>query len=85
MVLDRYRHAADRVLVPIARRLIGVNPDAVSWLAFMAAIGAGLAFYLGGPRFPGLALVLGERGREAAFYSRLGRQFVNEDPGALNP
>lgn len=57
MVLDRYRHAADRFLVPIARRLIGVDPDAVSWLAFLAAVAAGASFYLGGPLFLASALV----------------------------
>ena len=58
MVLDRYRRIADRFLVPVARRLIRVNPNVVSWIAFLAAAGAGIGFYLGGGWFLGLALVL---------------------------
>ncbi len=58
MVLDRYRAAADRLLVPVARRLIRVNPDAVSWAGLLAAAGAGISFALGGAGFLALALVL---------------------------
>lgn len=58
MVLDRYRSAADRLLIPVARRLIRVNPNVVSWLALVAAAGAGISFVLGGTAFLGLALVL---------------------------
>src|SRR5207244_5477746 len=41
LVLDRYRILADRFLVPVARRMIRVNPNAVSWAGFLAAVGAG--------------------------------------------
>lgn len=58
MVLDRYRLAADRFLVPVASRLLHVNPNAVSWTAFLAAVGAGISFALGGGWFLGLALLL---------------------------
>ncbi len=58
VVLDRYRKAADRFLVPVASRLIRVNPNLVSWIAFLAAVGAGVAFFLGGGGFLGLALIL---------------------------
>jgi archaetidylinositol phosphate synthase len=58
MVLDRYRAAADRLLVPVAARMVHVDPNKVSWVAFLAAVGAGLSFYLGGPAFLGLALLL---------------------------
>ena len=58
MVLDRYRAAADRFLVPVARRLVRVNPDAVSWAGLLAAAGAGISFVLGGFGFLALALVL---------------------------
>ncbi len=58
MVLDRYRGLADRFLVPVAVRLIRVNPDSVSWAAFLAAVGAGVGFFLGGSGFLGLALLL---------------------------
>ena len=58
MVLDRYRKAADRLLVPVASRLIHVNPNVVSWIAFFAAVGAGISFFLGGAGFLSLALIL---------------------------
>lgn len=58
MVLDRYRALADRFLVPVASRMVRVNPNAVSWIAFLAAMGAGFGFYFGGGGFLGLALAL---------------------------
>src|SRR5207302_11221075 len=58
LVLDRYSIMADRFLVPVARRMIRVNPNAVSWAGFLAAVGAGIGFYVGGPGFLGLALLL---------------------------
>ena len=42
----------------MAARLIHVNPNAVSWAAFIAAVGAGVGFYLGGGGFLGVALLL---------------------------
>jgi archaetidylinositol phosphate synthase len=58
VVLDRYRQAADWFLVPVASRLLRVNPNLVSWTALFAAAGAGIAFFLGGGGFLGLALLL---------------------------
>ena len=58
MVLDRYRGLADAFLVPVASRMLTVNPDAVSWVAFGAAVAAGIAFYIGGGWFLVLALLL---------------------------
>ena len=58
MVLDRYRAVADRLLAPVATRLIRVNPDAISWLGLLSAAGAGVSFVLGGGTFLGLALFL---------------------------
>ncbi len=58
MVLDRYRKAADRILVPVASRMLRVNPNVVSWIAFLAAFGAGVGFFFGGGGFLGLALLL---------------------------
>src|SRR5947208_16092109 len=58
MVLDRYRKTADWFLVPVASRMLRVNPNVVSWIAFLAAVGAGISFFIGGRGFLGLALVL---------------------------
>lgn len=58
MVLDRFRPAADRVLVPVAARLGRVNPNAISWMALLAAGVAGVGFYIGGVALLVLALVL---------------------------
>src|SRR3989475_1315123 len=58
VVLDRYRKAADWFLVPVASRMLRVNPNAVSWIAFLAAVGAGVSFFIGGRGFLSLALVL---------------------------
>jgi archaetidylinositol phosphate synthase len=38
--------------------MLTVNPDAVSWVAFGAAVAAGIAFYIGGGWFLALALLL---------------------------
>ena len=58
LVLDRYRILAESFLVPVASRMIRVNPNAVSWAGFLAAVGAGIGFYVGGSGFLGLALLL---------------------------
>ena len=46
MVLDDYRSTADRILVPIARKFINVNPDHISAIAIALAFLAGVLFYL---------------------------------------
>ena len=58
MVLDRFRPAADRFLVPVAARLGRVSPNAISWAALLAALAAGIGFYVGGVVFLALSLVL---------------------------
>ena len=57
MVLERYRGAADAALLPVASKLVNVSPDAVSWAALAAAVGAGASFVIGGAAFLALALV----------------------------
>ena len=42
----------------MAARLIHVNPNAVSWAGFVAAVGGGIGFYLGGSGFLAAALFL---------------------------
>lgn len=58
MVLDRFRPAADRLLVPVAQRLGRVNPNTISWAALVAAAAAGVGFYFGGAAFLLLAILL---------------------------
>ena len=48
MVLDAYRHLADAVLDPIARRLTNVSPDALSAAALVSAGFAGISFLFRG-------------------------------------
>ena len=48
MVLNRYRSVADRFLTPIAKRMLGVSPDTLSWLAFAFAVLAGVSFWAAG-------------------------------------
>ncbi len=58
MVLDRFRPAADRLLVPVAARMGRVNPNTISWIALIAAGVAGVSFYAGGSGLLALALVM---------------------------
>ena len=48
MVLDAHRGTADRFLLPVANRMLDVNPNTVTWVAFFFAVLAGILFYLGG-------------------------------------
>ncbi|MEM3676304.1 MAG: CDP-alcohol phosphatidyltransferase family protein [Thermoplasmataceae archaeon] len=48
MVLDSYRSKSDRILVPLSRPFLRVNPDKISLLSLICAIVAGVLFYLGG-------------------------------------
>ncbi len=56
MVLDSYRKAADRVLVPIARRLQNVSPNLLSWISLVTAGLVGLFLFLAGYVSPRIAL-----------------------------
>ena len=51
MVLDAHRDLADRYLLPIANKMLDVDPDLLTWMAFGFAILAGIAFYFGGVLF----------------------------------
>jgi len=55
VVLDAYRHLADAVLNPIARRLASVSPNTLTWAALVSAALAGISFLFRG----GWPLVLG--------------------------
>jgi archaetidylinositol phosphate synthase len=46
MVLDGQRKKVDFALTPVAERLIGVNPNMISWAGLILAFVSGLLFYL---------------------------------------
>ncbi len=48
MVLDSYRQSADRLLMPMARRMARVHPDLLTWGALVGAGLAGWLIYSGG-------------------------------------
>lgn len=48
MVLDSYRKAADRVLVPMAERMRNVSPNQLSWISLITAGLVGLLLFLAG-------------------------------------
>jgi len=48
MVLDGQRDKAEGFLTPVARKMINVNPNMISWAALILAFVAGLLFYLSG-------------------------------------
>lgn len=58
MVLDRLRPLADGFLDPVARRMMKVNPNTVSWFSLLAAFFAGVSFYFGGTWFLIATLIL---------------------------
>ena len=58
MVLEAHRAVADRMLLPLAERMRSVNPNHLSWLAFLVAVGAGGAFFVATPPFLLLAILL---------------------------
>ncbi len=46
MVLDDYRETADKALVPMAKKLLGANPDHLSAVAIALAAVSGILFWL---------------------------------------
>lgn len=46
MVLDSQRSKVDFVLTPVAKKLINVNPNIISWIGLILAFVSGLLFYL---------------------------------------
>ena len=49
MVLDKKRKNVDPILNSVAKRLINVNPNALTWLSLLFAIFAGVFFYFSSP------------------------------------
>lgn len=84
MTLDRLRPLADRALRPfvdLAIRL-GLSPDGVSVLAFLLAVGAGVAFYVATPvaYVAGALLVVGN-GWLDLLDGALARRLAIDSPG----
>ncbi|MBE6514220.1 MAG: CDP-alcohol phosphatidyltransferase family protein [Thermoplasmata archaeon] len=48
MVLDGQRARANFALEPVARKLINVNPNTISWIGLILALVCGLLFYFSG-------------------------------------
>lgn len=58
MVLDRHRTVLDVWLQPLARLFRRVHPDVFTWLSLVAAVAAGVLFWLSSPTRDGLTLLL---------------------------
>jgi archaetidylinositol phosphate synthase len=58
MVLDRHRSVLDVWLQPLAGVLRHVHPDVFTWLSLVAAVGAGVLFWLSDPSRDGLLVFL---------------------------
>ncbi|MDR2866956.1 MAG: CDP-alcohol phosphatidyltransferase family protein [Methanomassiliicoccaceae archaeon] len=50
MVLDGQRAKADFALTPVAKKLINVNPNTLSWIGLILALISGLLFFLSGEK-----------------------------------
>ena len=48
MVLDGQRARVDFALTPVARKLINVNPNTISWIGLILALVCGAIFYFSG-------------------------------------
>lgn len=44
MVLDSMRGPADPFITPVAKKLKNVNPNTISWIGLLLAVGSGIAF-----------------------------------------
>jgi archaetidylinositol phosphate synthase len=49
MVLDRLREKFNFLFAPLARKMIKVNPNTITWISLIFAIGAGVLFYFSSP------------------------------------
>jgi archaetidylinositol phosphate synthase len=57
MVLNEYRSSADPYLIPLAKRLKNVEPNTITWIAFLFAVLAGILFFLNELRLLPLAVL----------------------------
>lgn len=46
MVLNEYRDTADKILLPIAKKMSNINPNLISWMAFVFAVLSGASYFL---------------------------------------
>lgn len=59
MVLDSKRATVDFALTPVARKLINVNPNTISWIGLIIALLCGVIFWLSGEDGRDWLLVVG--------------------------
>ena len=59
MVLDSKRSTVDFALAPVARKLINVNPNTISWVGLILALLCGVVFWFSGEEGNEWMLVLG--------------------------
>ncbi|MBR6204760.1 MAG: CDP-alcohol phosphatidyltransferase family protein [Candidatus Methanomethylophilaceae archaeon] len=59
MVLDGQRARADFALAPVAKRLINVNPNMISWVGLIIALLCGVIFYFSAYEGKGYLLLVG--------------------------
>ena len=59
MVLDSKRSSVDFALTPVAKKLINVNPNTISWIGLILALVCGLIFYFSGMEGYDWLLVVG--------------------------
>ena len=59
MVLDGQRARADFALAPVAKRLINVNPNMISWVGLIIALLYGVIFYFSAYEGKGYLLLVG--------------------------
>ena len=59
MVLDGQRARVDFALTPVAKKLINVNPNTISWVGLILALLCGVIFYLSGAADRTWLLVVG--------------------------
>lgn len=59
MVLDGQRSRVDFALAPVAKKLINVNPNTISWIGLILAILCGVVFYISGAKDREWLLVVG--------------------------
>ncbi len=59
MVLDSKRNAVDFALTPVARKLIDVNPNTISWIGLILALACGFVLWYSGTGDKEYLLVVG--------------------------